>query len=88
MCEARMFKFTFKLISKFDVKTRRAFLKRCKADNISQSDLFLGNMITIMSRTMKLADYGDLYTKRALSNNQQRFVCFKLSKKNQFLHLF
>lgn len=60
-------------IELFEIKTKRHFLKRCKQD-ITLSNLFVGNTITILSRTMKVVDYGDAYTARCLSNNQQKTI--------------
>lgn len=57
----------------FEIKTRRHFLKRCKQD-INLSSLYIGNTITILSRTLKIVDFGDAFTSRALSNNQQKTV--------------
>lgn len=57
----------------YEVKTRRHFLKRCKQDIII-SDLYVGNTVTILSRTYKIVDYADNYTSRALSNNQQKTI--------------
>lgn len=59
-------------IELYEVKTKRQFLKRCKQENIQLSDLFLGNIVTILSRTMKIVEYGDAFTSRALSSNQQK----------------
>ena len=36
------------------------------------SDLYIGSMVTILSRTMKIVEYGDAYTARSLSSNQQK----------------
>lgn len=57
----------------FEIKTKRHFLKRCKQD-ISLANLYVGNTLTILSRTMKIVDYADAYTSRALSNNQQKTI--------------
>lgn len=61
-------------IELFELKTRRHFLKRNKQEGIRLSDLFIGNTVTILSRTMKIVDYGDAYTKRILSTTQQKTV--------------
>lgn len=54
------------------MKTRRQFLKRCKQDNLHLSDLYIGSTVTILSRTMKIVEYGDTYTSKMLSNRQQK----------------
>lgn len=58
----------------FETKTRRQFLKRCKIDNIQLSDLYIGGTVTILSRTMKIVEYGDVYTSRLLANTQQKTI--------------
>lgn len=57
----------------YEIKTKKHFLKRCKQD-LSLSQLYVGNTITIHSRTMKIVEYGDAFTSRALSNNQQKTI--------------
>lgn len=57
----------------FEIKTKRHFLKRMKQD-INLSQLYVGNTITIFSRTLKIVEYGDAYTSRALSQNQQKTI--------------
>jgi len=57
----------------FEIKTKRHFLKRCKQD-LTLANMYIGNTITILSRTLKIVDYGDAYTLRALSNNQQKTI--------------
>lgn len=63
----------------YDVRNKRHFLKRCRAENLSVADMYLGNMITVMSRTMKIVEYGDAYTTRALSSNQQKTTALLVS---------
>jgi nucleoside-diphosphate kinase len=57
----------------YDVKTKKSFLKRSKNDDLQLKDLFVGNMITILSRSMKITEYGDLFTQRALSKDQEKY---------------
>lgn len=57
----------------FEIKTKRHFLKRCKQD-INLSQLYVGTTVTILSRTLKIVDYGDAYTVRVLSSNQQKTI--------------
>ncbi|RMZ95408.1 nucleoside diphosphate kinase 7 isoform X2 [Brachionus plicatilis] len=58
----------------FEIKTKRHFLKRCRIDTVNFADLFIGNTITILARTMKIVEYGDVYTSRNLSSNQQKTI--------------
>lgn len=63
----------------FEVKTKRHFLKRCKYESLRMSDLYIGSMVTILSRTMKIVEYGDAYTARSLSSNQQKTIGLLIS---------
>jgi nucleoside-diphosphate kinase len=38
-------------------------MKRMKTDGISMRELFLGSIITVFSRQLRLVDYGDIFTK-------------------------
>jgi nucleoside-diphosphate kinase len=39
------------------------FMKRMACGGITQKELFLGSIITVFSRQLKLVDYGDIFTK-------------------------
>jgi len=56
----------------YDIKAKRHFLKRCKYEGIQPSDLYLGNTVTILSRTMNIVEYADVFTSRALERNQEK----------------
>ncbi len=57
---------------KYDIKSHRSFLKRSKNDDLKLKDLYVGNMITILSRSMKITEYGDSFTQRSLEKNQEK----------------
>ena len=52
-----------KSVEMFDLKTKKTFLKKTENDNIKQSDLYIGNSIVLYSRTLKVLDYGDDFTR-------------------------
>jgi nucleoside-diphosphate kinase len=39
------------------------FMKRMAVQGVSVRELFLGSIITVFSRQLRLVDYGDLFTK-------------------------
>jgi nucleoside-diphosphate kinase len=39
---------------------------------VSFDELFIGSVITIYSRQLKLAEYGDLFTRQKFDNKRQR----------------
>ena len=45
-----------------------------KENNITLSDLYVGNSINICGRLLNIVDYGDDYTRRKLSAKKERFV--------------
>jgi nucleoside-diphosphate kinase len=47
----------------YDIKNKRMFMKRCPCPGVTRKELFLGSIITIYSRQLKLADYADVYTR-------------------------
>ena len=42
------------------------FLKRCEIPSITVKDLFIGSIITVFARQIKLLEYGDVYTRSKL----------------------
>lgn len=50
-------------IEMFDLKSKRCFLKRCSYPSLSLSEIFVGATINIFSRTLKVVDYGDEFTR-------------------------
>ena len=56
----------------YDIKNRKTFLKRCRYDGLQPDMLYIGAVITIYSRQLKVVDYADEFTRKALSNRQER----------------
>eukprot|EP00331_Platyophrya_macrostoma_P015880 CAMPEP_0176472858 /NCGR_PEP_ID=MMETSP0127-20121128/41985_1 /TAXON_ID=938130 /ORGANISM="Platyophrya macrostoma, Strain WH" /LENGTH=280 /DNA_ID=CAMNT_0017867791 /DNA_START=41 /DNA_END=879 /DNA_ORIENTATION=- len=50
-------------VEMYDLKNKKLFLKRCECPGISLKDLFIGAVITIYSRQLKIVDYADTFTK-------------------------
>eukprot|EP00899_Mesostigma_viride_P026543 jgi/Mesvir1/7073/Mv09185-RA.1 len=59
-------------IEMYDVKNRRSFLKRCTYPSISKEHLFIGSVITVYSRQLKVVGYGDEATRKALEKKQEK----------------
>ena len=62
------------LLMQYDVKNRRSFLRRCKAENVRLCDMFIGSTLNVMSRQLKFVDYGDEYTRRRLGLKKERLL--------------
>ena len=59
-------------IEMFDVKNARIFLKKQQIPSIQLDDFFIGSNVTILSRVLKVTDYGDVHTRKHFENNRQR----------------
>jgi len=57
-------------IEMYDVKNQRIFLKRMEIPGLALDDLFVGAKVTILSRSMKVTDYGDVRTKHHFEANR------------------
>lgn len=53
-------------IEMFDIKNRRVFLKRSKYENISLKDVYIGAIINVHARQLKITDYADRFTRNKL----------------------
>ena len=51
-------------IEMFDVKNARIFLKKQQIPSIQLDDFFIGAQVTVLSRVLKIIDYGDVATRR------------------------
>lgn len=60
-----------KTIEMLDVKNRRVFLKRCPYASLDVNNLFLGSLITVFSRQLKVVEYADEYTRSVFSRKSE-----------------
>lgn len=68
----------------YDVKQRRIFLKRIHIPGVGVRDLYVGNVINIYSRNIKLVSYGDEFTRERLQCHGER--TFAMIKPDAVLH--
>ena len=54
-----------KSIEMYDVKNKRIFLKRQEIPTLQLDDFYVGSQVTILSRVLKVTDYGDMFTRRS-----------------------
>jgi len=59
-------------IEMFDVKNNRQFLKRQEMPDLCLDDFFIGSQVTILSRVLKVRDYGDVHTRTRFEQDRQR----------------
>ena len=64
-----------------EVNSGRKFLKKTKLPSlIKEADFFIRNTINIFSRDMKLVDYGDIQTSKALDKSSEKCIVIALTK--------
>jgi len=66
------------------MKTRKMFLKRMVCADVSMDKLFLGSIVTIFARQLKLVDYGDVSTRSHFASNKES--SFALIKPDVYVH--
>lgn len=67
-----------------DIKNRRPFLKREKYGTVS-ADLYLGAIINLHCRQLKITEYGDVWTRNELEGKKSRTLA--LVKPDAYQHL-
>ena len=56
----------------YDTKHNRMFLRRAKCDTVTADDLYVGALVNVFSRQMKIVGYGDEFTNLHLGVVKQR----------------
>jgi len=69
----------------YDQKNKRPFLKRSEYAGISLSDLYIGATLTVHSRQLKVIEYADVYTRKAMEANKSRTLA--LIKPDAYNHM-
>lgn len=64
------------------------FLKPTKVDGLKLNDLYLGSSVTILSRTLRIVDFGDLSTKKALDGKSERYTEIRTSSTSDVWFLY
>ncbi|XP_008544696.1 nucleoside diphosphate kinase 7 [Microplitis demolitor] len=59
-------------IELFDIKNKKVFLRRTKCEGVNLKNLFIGSVVTIFSRPMKIIDIADGATRSRLSKTMQK----------------
>ena len=60
------------------------FLKRIAVDGISQEKLFIGSIITVHARQLKIVDYGDTFTRTSFARGKE--TTFAMIKPDVYMH--
>lgn len=52
-----------KTIEMYDIKNKRVFLKRCEYSNVQMKDFFVGSVLNVYARQLKIIDFADEFTR-------------------------
>ena len=61
------------------------FLKRCQYPGLDVDSVYLGAILTVYSRQLKVADYGDVYTRKYYEDKRSRTLA--MIKPNGYEHI-
>ena len=50
------------------------FLKRCVYAGVTFESLYIGAIISVYSRQLKVVDYGDVFTRKRIESQRARFI--------------
>ena len=56
----------------YDTLKNRIFLKKQQIPSIALDDFFVGAQVNILSRVLKVCDYGDVHTRKHFETARQR----------------
>ena len=59
------------MLAQYDLKNRRMFLKRMAQPALQQTQLYIGSVVTVNARQLKLIDYGDTFTRKAFARGKE-----------------
>lgn len=59
-------------IHQVDLKTKKIFLKRCDYPALQLKDLYVGAVITVYSRQLKVVEYADVHTRQKFDAKREK----------------
>jgi len=72
-------------IEMYDPKNKRSFFKRTEYPDISLGGLYIGAVVTVLARQLKVIDYADEYTRNKLESQKGRTLA--LVKPDAYNHI-
>jgi len=72
-------------IEMYDTKNHRPFLKRSEYPGVSVGDLYIGATVTVHSRQLKIIEYADVHTRKAMESKKSRTLA--LIKPDAYNHI-
>lgn len=61
-----------KSIEMYDLKTKKSFLKRSTNFKLDESELYIGSLVNIFSRQLKIIDFADVFTRSRFQNIKEK----------------
>ena len=59
-------------VAMYDLKNKRAFLKKTQVPGLASADLFIGATVAVYSRQLKVVEFGDEFTESRFSISRQK----------------
>ena len=56
------------------MKNRRTFLKRSESKTVGQRDLYIGSVVTVLARQLKITDYADVSTRKKFELERGKYA--------------
>lgn len=72
-------------IDMYDIKNKRVFLKRCEYAGVSLEELYIGSIITVYSRQLKVVNYADMFTQKSFEKAREK--TFGMIKPDAYLNI-
>jgi nucleoside-diphosphate kinase len=72
-------------IEMIDLKLNRTFLKKVEIPSVKLDDFFVGAQVTVLSRVLKVTDYGDVHTRKKFEVDKSR--TFAMIKPDAYQHM-
>jgi len=74
----------FFALLQYDLKNSRKFLKRIAQPSVTLAQLFVGSVVTVNARQLKIADYGDTFTRKKFARGKE--TQFAMIKPDAYMH--
>jgi len=75
-------------IEMYDPKNKRSFLKRSEYAGVTLPDLYIGGVVTVLARQLRVVEYADVYTRKAMESQKSTSLALvKPDAYNQIGHV-
>ena len=60
------------MLTQWDVKNKRTFLSKVEYPSLQEKDLYIGSVLSIYSRQLKVVDYADVFTRKRFEVQKEK----------------